>query len=913
MNPCENCIIVKGQIKTQNIDSCVFQPETRKYIIHFHNTAKPYSYNHSDIIWIRNPAIINPNDYQISHRGKLLFNIVGIYEFTYHDIQIWHIRCEKSLSFDYEKKDLEITKSCLTKPKTNKIYEYLRTTAEKISIESDEGVNLLSKQFNKINFIAQDTVFSVYTEPERFIPSQSTSSIPIFPFGCNASQYKAVKNALENQISVIEGPPGTGKTQTILNILANLTLAGKTVQIVSNNNSAISNVYEKMASYELDFFIAPLGKQDNKKEFMQKQTGRYPKWITSSSGKNTPEHIAKIKGLSAQLQELYIDQERLSYIKQEHTNFETENYHFLQYLKEVNKSFQDLKIRYHISSSTLINLWNEYQRCIQKNNKSSFLFKTKCRFRHGIASLRFYKERPEDVALLFQYLYYATRLTELTSEIRALARKLSDNSADEKTKQLQTLSMEYFRDSLSRRYGYASSRTIFKEEDLRSRHKDFLAEYPTILSTTFSARGSLCAQATFDYIIIDEASQVDIATGALAVSGSHNAVIVGDMKQLPNVITDANRKALQDIFNSYSLDTGYNFAANSFLQSICEIIPKVPRTLLREHYRCHPQIINFCNQKFYHGNLIIMTKDDGRRDAISIIKTVAGNHAKGHLNQRQVDIITQEVLPSISYSSKDIGIIAPYKDQVGAIAHAVKKDELNIATVHKFQGREKDAIIISTVDDTVTNFSDDPNLLNVAVSRAKKRLWVIVSGNEQKKQGNISDLIDYAEYNNLTITQSTIRSVFDLLYSQYTKQRIAYLNTKKKISEFDSENIMFALLTDIIGNDPFTELQVICHQPVAMLLRDITLLNEEERTYASHYATHLDFLLYNRISKKPVLAIEVDGYRFHKEGTMQSRRDQMKNHIMELYKIPLLRLGTNGSEERRKITDKLMGIYQQNQ
>ena len=50
---------------------------------------------------------------------------------------------------------------------------------------------------------------------------------PIFPFGCNNSQYKAVKNAMENQISVIQGPPGTGKTQTILNIIANVLMQGK--------------------------------------------------------------------------------------------------------------------------------------------------------------------------------------------------------------------------------------------------------------------------------------------------------------------------------------------------------------------------------------------------------------------------------------------------------------------------------------------------------------------------------------------------------------------------------------------------------------------------------------------------------------------------------------------------------------
>ena len=70
-------------------------------------------------------------------------------------------------------------------------------------------------------------------------------------------------------------------------------------------------------------------------------------------------------------------------------------------------------------------------------------------------------------------------------------------------------------------------------------------------------------------------------------------------------------------------------------------------------------------------------------------------------------------------------------------------------------------------------------------------------------------------------------------------------------------------------------------------------------------ATHLDFLIYNRIGKKPVLAIEVDGYEFHKKDTMQASRDLLKNHIMEMYGIPLLRFKTNGSGEKEKIIEVL--------
>ena len=69
--------------------------------------------------------------------------------------------------------------------------------------------------------------------------------------------------------------------------------------------------------------------------------------------------------------------------------------------------------------------------------------------------------------------------------------------------------------------------------------------------------------------------------------------------------------------------------------------------------------------------------------------------------------------------------------------------QIDISTVHKFQGREKDDIIISTVDNEITEFTDNPNMLNVAVSRAKKRLRIVVSDSEKNGRTNIGDLIKY--------------------------------------------------------------------------------------------------------------------------------------------------------------------------
>jgi len=153
--------------------------------------------------------------------------------------------------------------------------------------------------------------------------------------------------------------------------------------------------------------------------------------------------------------------------------------------------------------------------------------------------------------------------------------------------------------------------------------------------------------------------QVDIATGALALSCARNVVIVGDTKQLPNVVTEDMRVRAKAIFDTYNLKEGYQFT-KSFLQSILDIMPDVTQTLLREHYRCHPKIINFCNQKFYRGELIIMTKDNGEDDVLSVVKTVAGNHERNHYSQRQIDVIKNETISLSVKLVKDVSTIVSF-------------------------------------------------------------------------------------------------------------------------------------------------------------------------------------------------------------------------------------------------------------
>ena len=897
-------VIIKGVIKTSEIKSCDYNRNTQKWDVKF-KKGKKYSYIFSNVEILINPVVLNPNMYRISIEGREFFNVMSIYEFRSKNNSYWHICFDNGCEKDYRRSDLHIVESCLTQSQSSNVFEYIKQIAGLSNIRNEEtGEKLLSKMFDKISFVGSDVALAKYLNPSSLQGKRTGCKyVPIFPFGCNNSQYTAVKNAMENQISVIQGPPGTGKTQTILNIIANVLMQGKTVQIVSNNNSAIENVYEKLSSprYNVGFVVAALGSSKNKKLFVEHQDATYPdfsSWKTQEDSSVLQNGIAE---LSSQLKNVFDKQEKLACLRQELSQLVTEQNYFNQYIEESEVHIDSIKFKKKLSSKQWMLLWQECQLISEEKTTIGFWFKIKALFKYGVTNWGIYKQDISKAITTFQAMFYRAKQSELSVEIADIEKYL--NSVNKNLlEELCNQSMVVLKDKLARKYEGNSSRKIFSEDDLWKNSYDVLAEYPVILSTTFSSRNSLNLNVVYDYLIMDEASQVDIATGALALSCAKNVVIVGDTKQLPNVVTNDIKTQAKSIFDDFNVSEGYQYT-NSFLQSILDVMPNVTQTLLREHYRCHPKIINFCNQKFYHGELIIMTTDKGEDDVLSVVKTVVGNHVRNHYSQRQIDVIKNEIIPKYVSNPEETGIIAPYKNQVEALSKEIT--DIDAATVHKFQGKEKENIIISTVDDEISDFADDPYLINVAVSRAKKKLMLVVTGNEQTKERNITELIDYIQYNNFEVADSKIYSIFDYLYKQYTKERQVYLQKHKKVSKYDSENLMYSLIEDIICANKYSSLDVVCNFPLNMLIKNPELLNEQECRYALNPATHLDYLIYNRIGKKPVLAIEVDGYSYHKEDTIQASRDLLKNHIMELYEIPLLRFKTNGSGEKDKIVEML--------
>lgn len=899
----KHLILIKGEDRTADISQCA--EEKGKWRVRF-ESDKIYSYNYQNVTWLRDPVLLFAETTVVYQNNQPLSGVDKI--FTFGDYtRICFVTGYKKV---YPSRDITIEQSCLDNSVAHKSFEYLKTLAQKDSIGNDEESTFLSKQYEKITYVSPSSVLARFLYRTSLNDPQ-LGQMPIFPFGFNLSQKAATEKALTEQISVIEGPPGTGKTQTILNIIANAVMNGKTVAVVSNNNAATANILEKLQKYGVDFLAAFLGNNENKEKFFSEQTQAYPDmttWVMDATGYNAIKKTLESTG--NELRGMLEAKNEVAVLKQELAALLVETEYFKTYYNETNEIIAPYRSLVRHNSETIMALWLDYQRMAQKDEGIRLTYKLKNLLRYGILTLSFYNNSPEKVIALFQKLYYERKETELNEHIQELTKRLESYQFDRALKKYSESSMTLFKANLAKRYSKKKQRMLFTRDVLWKDFGPFIQEYPLILSTTHSLRSCASANYLFDYVIMDEASQVSIVTGALALSCAKNAVIVGDLMQLPNVVSTKTAEETQQIFDRFALDTAYHYSENSMLSSISKLYKDVPKTLLKEHYRCHPKIIGFCNQKFYHNELIVMTEEDGREKPLVVYLTAKGNHARGKYNQRQIDVILQEVLPEqiAEGSTQSVGIISPFRMQTDKLKEAIGNRNIEVDTVHKYQGREKDVVILTTVVNEVNEFVNNPNLINVAVSRAVDKLVVVVSDHEKNDNSNLGDLVRYIEYNTFEIINSSIYSVFDLLYHSYSERLFAIMKTRKKVSVYDSENLMNAVIEKVLNLPEFRNLDRVMHQPLKMLIRNPEKLEDDECRFAMNVLTHTDFVIFNKLDKMPVLVVEVDGYAFHANNPRQLERDRMKDTILQKYGIPIIRIKTNESGEEARLRNKLSQI-----
>ncbi len=895
-------ILFNGKDRTADIES--FDWEGRYIMLKFPGNPRVYTCGADKAAVYADPEELPADEYVFVSKGYRYANLTRVQKFG----DYWRIFLQDGKSICLNKNETKVIHSCLGNTKNKTLFAYLKALAFHDSLKIDGSSAFLGKQYEKVDFVPDDTVLSYCLK--GVIPAEEQRGVPgiYYPFGFNASQKKAVENAFSNKVSIIEGPPGTGKTQTILNILANIIMRGQTAAVVSSNNSATHNVEEKLEKYGVGFICAFLGSRENKNKFLehQKALPDMSGWVLEARAKRELELL--LTSLHKDLNEKLEKQNTLADLRAEYAALSTEQAHFLDSFSSDKAFAADRPALRKLDSRAALRLLTSCEAEFEQTPSLSFWKRILFFFRFGIWDSEFFKSGPAAINILLQKLFYERRLAEIRSHMTVLESELREWGFQKKMEEYSAKSMTLFKHVLAERYKDKPRRTYVR---LWAEGEEFIKDFPVVLSTTYSLRSSLGGGVVYDYVIADESSQVSLCSGMLALVCAKRAVIVGDLKQLPNVVDGPTRRTTDMLFQQYGVPEEFRVAEYSLLRFAAKRFPDAPRTLLREHYRCHPAIIGFCNEKFYNGELIVLTNQKEGDAPLQVFRTVPGNHARERLNRREIDVIAQEVFPRFNLCARadTVGIVTPYRAQAEALQKEAALCRATADTVDKFQGQERSTIIFSTVDNDISDFADDDHRLNVAVSRAVDRLIVVTSGNRPKRRTSIGDLVSYVSYHSMEVTDSKVCSVFDLLYKQYAEARCQTLTSMKKVSQMDSENLMFGLITEVLKEEGLEGYGVHIHVPLRMLLRDPSLLEtERERQYALNSLTHVDFLIFEKIGRSIVAVIEVDGWAFHKTDRAQAERDALKNAICARYGIPLFRFSTTGSGEKEQLCSLLRNI-----
>ena len=283
---------------------------------------------------------------------------------------------------------------------------------------------------------------------------------------------------------------------------------------------------------------------------------------------------------------------------------------------------------------------------------------------------------------------------------------------------------------------------------------DIIDKSDVILSTNSSAALEAIARTKFDVAVIDEASQATIPSVLIPISKAHRFILAGDHKQLPPTIISEQAMELE----------------NTLFESLIEKYP-FKSQLLNVQYRMNRLLMKFPNREFYNNGL----KSDASVDEITMGDIISGDDedallfldtsqvddygeshirdSKSIVNRLEAKIATGIAQDYITagVESEDIGIISPYADQVKIMQEMT---DVEVKTIDGFQGREKEIIIISTVRSNEwgnIGFLSDLRRLNVAITRAKRKLIIIGNKETLKNNPTYSRLIEFVEDEDLLV------------------------------------------------------------------------------------------------------------------------------------------------------------------
>lgn len=765
-------------------------------------------------------------------------------------------------------------------------------------------------------------------QPIESPPADQKPLLEILPL--NSEQRQAVRQALSNPLTVITGPPGTGKSQVVTSILVNATWQGKTVLFASKNNKAVDVVETRINALGPRPSLLRLGAN----EYQTRLAEYLVSLLGSATSENDRERYREYEAIHAtlqqrastldgELQQLVILRNEVDQLEQQietirqsvgdqvfqsikATNSEELNQiiqEVLLTINQVNRAAQPLLIRI---------LWPLYCRSrlirmrevVRNFRRTSALIDLSMPSEViGRASLKIWiqfgiqlKHRAAQITAMQLYFRKLRALTkarpieDISKQQKLLTEELTKNSEAlwQTWLRLQPLRLNQEQRKILGNYSsilqLISSANTANQRIGKEVFRRYYQLFPQIVSilpcwaiTSLSTRGRVpFVPHFFDLLVVDEASQCDIASAIPLLYRAHRVVVIGDPMQLRH-ISRLSKSQDQQLLSKHALIddfAGWAYSTRSLFDLASSLCKSEDIISLRDHHRSHADIIEFSNAEFYGNNLRVATNYNWLRrpykdePAVRWVN-VRGNTVRpgigGAVNEIEAQAVVEEIRRLISQGYQgSIGVVSPFRAQANRIRDLVYVDDSLSArigncdfladTVHKFQGDERDVIIFSpVVSADISNgalgfLRNTPNLFNVAITRARSAL-IVVGDKQTASNFGIGYLASFAAYvDNINNRPKHLNDNARIIDSTGYPQ----VSNPKQVSDW--ERLFYRALYK-------SGIKPIPQYIVEKYVLDFAILSDGRR-----------------------LDVEIDGEQYHRnwDGEL-CRRDQIRNHrLMEL-------------------------------
>lgn len=571
----------------------------------------------------------------------------------------------------------------------------------------------------------------------------------LHPFPMGESQLLAARAALKGPLTVVTGPPGTGKSQVIAAIMLSAAAAGKSVLLAARQHRALDAVAERLHALTGDRVL--LVRANEAEGFGGFRFADALKALQSRVG--DVESARSFGGRYDRLAEL--DRRRWTLLEQwQALRAESAtSAELLVSIEAVERRLEAVASEggAHVSPDAASGIWARLVRWIltrfwgkpgpiqfgrswarreaekELERLRQELAATEARIAALRTSVEGARESPVDVTL---------RVAEETAKV---IEPLLDT--------LESITAEA-RQALTDIAGDSSLRGL---GSLTAPARDLiLKHFPLWAVTTLAAGSRIPAEpGMFDYVIFDEAAQTDIASAVPLLYRARAAVIVGDPMQL-SMISNLEAREERDLLIRHDLmreGIGRYAQGRTTLFDLASAYAGESRYILTEHYRCHPQIAAYFNEAFYGRKLSALTDVSRLRvprgfrpglhwtDVTGPVVARTGGMSGSASSEAEARAIVDHLKVLLDQEFKGtIGVVTFFDYQARTInelasreigAGKLDKHSVKVFTANKFQGDERDVMLLSlclgrNMPAGARGFiQKERRLLNVAVSRAR--------------------------------------------------------------------------------------------------------------------------------------------------------------------------------------------------